>query len=36
MILSNKMKLAIANVVAWAALLVVFVCPQSAQAQTIN
>lgn len=36
MILSNKMKLAIANVVAWAALLVVFACPQSAQAQTIN
>ena len=36
MILSNKMKLAIANVVAWAALLMVFVCPQSAQAQTIN
>lgn len=36
MILSNKMKLAIANVVAWAALMVVFVCPQSAQAQTIN
>ena len=36
MILSNKMKLAIANVVAWAALMVVFVYPQSAQAQTIN
>ena len=36
MILSNKMKLAIANVVAWSALLMVFVCPQSAQAQTIN
>lgn len=36
MVCSNKLKLTAAAVLAWLAMLLVFVCPQSAQAQTIN
>lgn len=36
MVCSNKLKLTAAAVLAWLAMLLAFVCPQSAQAQTIN
>lgn len=36
MVFSNKVKLTAAACLAWVAILLMFVCPQSAQAQTIN